>query len=232
MHQTPMIKTSPSMYQPVNVTTISPVGSQPQSVAPMMTQTIPPATSLGLPRDTTKTTRPYVQEKNSFSVSFMCSVVYVLGTLAGSYLTYLSSGPFPAPWKDGDGVPFWPYVYLSIFLAFIIGGLSIYLMFYLNHLLGSEHSSGPIGLICTLTALTVFCHVFIEVGYAASYKKGVKRSPHPSFWMLFWTLWAFVYAGICILYVRPLEKAAEEEAEKARKASALGIAQSPQLSMV
>ncbi|KAK0897465.1 hypothetical protein LTR91_020883 [Friedmanniomyces endolithicus] len=175
-----------------------------------------------------KTMRPWLPEKGSLRVSFMCSVVYILSTLAGGYLTYLSSGPFPAPWKDEDAVPFWPYGYLSILLALIIGGSSIYLMVYLDHLLGSERATDPVVLICSLTVLTGLFHVFTGLDYAINYQKGVKRSPYPSFWMLFLTLWAFVYAGICLMYVRPLEKAAKKEAEEARKASALGMAQSPQ----
>ncbi|KAK1073849.1 hypothetical protein LTR33_009894 [Friedmanniomyces endolithicus] len=230
MHQNPTDKTSPPMYQPVNITTISSVGSQPQRVAPMMTQTIPPAT-LGMPRNTTKTMPPWLPEKGSPRVSFMCSVVYILSTLAGGYLTYLSSGPFPAPWKDEDAVPFWPYGYLSILLALIIGGSSIYLMVYLDHLL-AERASGPIGWICSLTALTGLFHLFIILGYEINYQKDVKRSPYPSFWMLFLTLWAFVYVGICLMYVRPLENAVKKEAEEARKASAPGMAQRPQQSSV
>lgn len=104
MHQNPTDKTSPPMYQPVNITTISSVGSQPQRVAPMMTQTIPPAT-LGMPRNTTKTMPPWLPEKGSPRVSFMCSVVYILSTLAGGYLTYLSSGPFPAVYSKSTSSP-------------------------------------------------------------------------------------------------------------------------------
>ncbi|KAK0289150.1 hypothetical protein LTR54_011702 [Friedmanniomyces endolithicus] len=197
----------------------------------MVTQTISPAT-LGMPRNTTKTMPPWLPEKGSLRVSFMCSVVYILSTLAGGYLTYLSPGPFPAPWKDEDAVPFWPYGYLSILLALIIGGSSIYLMVYLDHLLGSERATDPVIVICSLTVLTGLFHLFISLGYEINYQKDVKRSRYPSFWMLFLTLWAFVYAGICLVYVRPLEKAAKKEAEEARKASVPGMAQRPQQSSV
>ncbi|KAK0268184.1 hypothetical protein LTR91_003608 [Friedmanniomyces endolithicus] len=232
MHQMPMIGPSPPMYQPVNVTTMPPVGSQPQRVAPMMTQTIPLATTPATPQNMSKKMRPWLPEKGSLRVSAMCTVVYVLSTLAGGYLTYLSSGPFPAPWKDEDSVPFWPYGYLSILLALIIGGSSIYLMVYLDHLLGSERATEPVIVISSLTVLAGLFHLFISLGYKINHQKDVKRSPYPSFWMLFLTLWAFVYVGICLMYVRPLEKAARKEVEEARKASAPGMAQSTQQSSV
>ena len=71
----------------------------------MMRQTIPLATTVGMPQNMSKTMRPWLPEKGSLRVSFMCSVVYILSTLAGGYLTYLSSGPFPAVYPKSTSSP-------------------------------------------------------------------------------------------------------------------------------
>ncbi|KAK1058624.1 hypothetical protein LTR74_013262 [Friedmanniomyces endolithicus] len=223
MHQNPETKTSPPMYQPVNVTTIPPVSSQPQRVAPMMTPPIPLATTLGTPQNTTKTKPLYFWEDKEFSFSTTCFIIYGVCVLLGIFLAYRSSLPNP---PAGGIAPIWPY--LSIILSAIISLATAGLVAFLETLVRGPRAELAYVLLGTSVFGSAALHALFGLVYSLSDPGSKYVHRLPSFWVSFCTLCALLFAVICLAYVRPVEIAVKEEAEEARRASKPAVIHLPQ----